>query len=190
MRTKSLAVRGVGAEPSSEQKGPTGHRLAEIMAGIVFSKVLVALALRIGFSELAGLSKSPSFGQAVGALVAGVVTLGLSCFAPFVLVRLFSLEAAHLEGLAHAPIGDDAHVAGVENRSVRVGVHREHRPCAANADCVVELAGEADCDVEARRDAPACDADLPGSGQPALVGGSAGGDELGVDRRGKIPDEL
>ncbi len=95
------------------------RKLAEIGAGIIFSKVLVALALAVAFSELDGLAQSPSLGQAVGALVAGITTLLLSCFAPFVLFRLFSLEVAHLEGLARRPTraARDAQQIAYYNRS-------------------------------------------------------------------------
>jgi hypothetical protein len=79
------------------------RKLAEIGAGLIFAKVLVALAFAVAFSELSGLTSSPSFSQAIGALVAAITTLLLSCFAPFVLFRLFSLEVAHLEGLARRP---------------------------------------------------------------------------------------
>lgn len=79
-------------------------RLAEIGAGVIFSKVLIALALSVAFSELSDVSASPSFSQGVAALVACIATLGISCFAPFVLFRLFALEVSHLEGLARRPV--------------------------------------------------------------------------------------
>jgi hypothetical protein len=79
-------------------------KLAEIGAAVIFSKILVALAISIAFSELAGISASPSFAEGIGALVAGIATLGIACFAPFVLFRLFALEVSHLEGLSRRPV--------------------------------------------------------------------------------------
>jgi hypothetical protein len=77
-------------------------RLAELGVALVASKVLMALAVTVGFSELT-VAGAHSFGQAVGALVAGVGTLGIAAFAPYVLFRLISVEIAHLEGLARRP---------------------------------------------------------------------------------------
>jgi hypothetical protein len=79
-------------------------KLAELGAAVIFSKILVALAISIAFAELSGISASPSFAEGIGALVAGIATLGIACFAPFVLFRLFALEVAHLEGLSRRPV--------------------------------------------------------------------------------------
>lgn len=77
------------------------RRLAEVLAALVFSKVVVAGVLALG----AGLVASPG-GPGTGAtgLVSGVALLALAALAPFALLRLVPIvEAAavgHLEGLA------------------------------------------------------------------------------------------
>lgn len=78
-------------------------RFAEFGVALILSKVVIALAIAVGFSELTA-SGSRSFGQAVGALVAALATLGVACFAPYVLFRLISVEMAHLEGLSRRPV--------------------------------------------------------------------------------------
>ena len=78
-------------------------RLAEIGAAVIFAKVLIALSLAVGFSEITSVTSSSSFSQALAALLVALTTLGISCFAPFVLFRLISVEVAQLEGLARRP---------------------------------------------------------------------------------------
>ncbi len=77
-------------------------RLAELGVALIASKVMIALALAVGLSEMST-SGAASFGQAIGSLVAAVATLCIACFAPYVLFRLISVEVAHLEGLSRRP---------------------------------------------------------------------------------------
>jgi hypothetical protein len=79
-------------------------KLAELGIALIVSKVLVALALAVGFSQLTSVPASPSFTQGVAALVDGIATLAIACFSPFVLFRLISAEVAQFEGLARRPV--------------------------------------------------------------------------------------
>jgi hypothetical protein len=80
------------------------NKFAEIGAALIFSKVLVALALTVGFSQLVSVPNAPSFSESVAALVVGIATLAIACFSPFVLFRLISAEVAQFEGLARRPV--------------------------------------------------------------------------------------
>ncbi|HTW99455.1 MAG TPA: hypothetical protein VMD59_11790, partial [Acidimicrobiales bacterium] len=76
------------------------HKLVEMGAALIFSKILVAIALEIGFSQIGALTTSGSFATDVGALIAGVATLAVACFSPFLLFRMISAELAQFEGVA------------------------------------------------------------------------------------------
>jgi type IV secretion system protein TrbL len=83
------------------------HRLAELIVALVFSKVVIAVALAVAASALA----SPNTGGAatgdakIGTLLIGTIMFLLAAFSPFLLLRLFPVvEAAVVaHGISRAP---------------------------------------------------------------------------------------
>jgi hypothetical protein len=84
-------------------------KYAETAAAIIFSKVVVAIALALGVALIGGGGTAGSGAQdaglQIGQLMAGVTLLGLAAFAPFVLLRFAPvLEAAAVaQGISRMP---------------------------------------------------------------------------------------
>ena len=83
------------------------HRLAELIVALVFSKVVIAVALAVAASALA---TSETGGLAtgdakIGTLLVGAIMFLLAAFSPFLLLRLFPVvEAAVVaHGISRAP---------------------------------------------------------------------------------------
>ena len=82
------------------------RRLAEIVVAIIFSKVVIAIALAVAASALdRGTSSVPGGEAKIGVLLAGVVMFGLAAFAPFLILKLLPVvEGAVLaQGISRGP---------------------------------------------------------------------------------------
>ena len=82
------------------------RRLAEIVVAIIFSKVVIAIALAVAASALdRGTSTVPGGEAKIGVLLAGVVMFGLAAFAPFLILKLLPVvEGAVLaQGISRGP---------------------------------------------------------------------------------------
>src|ERR1039457_4447889 len=87
-------------------------------------------------------------------------------------------------------VADEAVVGLAEDRGVRVGVDRHDDLRALHADHVLQLAGDADGEVELRGDVRACAADVAVLAHPVQAfGHRPGTGDLGADRRGQRLDE-
>lgn len=89
------------------------RRTLELLAGLVFSKLAIAMALAVGLGALGGLGATGNPGESMVAngiaefstLVVGIITFGLAAFMPFVVLKLVPIvEAAVIaQGIQGAP---------------------------------------------------------------------------------------
>jgi hypothetical protein len=86
------------------------HRLAELVVALVFSKLVIAIALAVAASALTrGPSASggvPTGEQKVGTLLVGVIMFCLASFAPFLLLKLLPVVegAVVAQGISRSPV--------------------------------------------------------------------------------------
>jgi hypothetical protein len=101
------------------------RRLAETLAALVLSKVVVVAVLALGFYAF----QSGALGQSAGGgLVPGASLLLLAAFAPYVLLRLVPLAeagAAHMEGVSRRAVGMTGRTASSALGRVRAAAPRE-----------------------------------------------------------------
>ena len=83
-------------------------------------------------------------------------------------------------------VADDAVVGDLENRRVGILVDRDDRVRALHADQVLDGAGDAEREVQLRRDGLPGAADLPLHRQPAGVADRPRRRELGAERVGEL----
>ena len=83
-------------------------------------------------------------------------------------------------------IADDAIIGDFENRGVRVLVDCNDGACALHPDDVLDGAGDADRDVQLRRDGLAGAADLALHGQPPRIADGTRRRELRAERRREL----
>jgi hypothetical protein len=89
------------------------RRCLELLAGLIVSKLAIAIALSVGIGALGGIGATGQPGNSTAGnglaefstLVAGIVTFGIAAFMPFVVMRLLPIvEAAVIaQGVAGAP---------------------------------------------------------------------------------------
>lgn len=93
------------------------RRTAELLLAVVFSKLIICIALAIGVAALsgagtAGTSTAPggegfasNAGASAGGLLVGAVLLGLAAFSPFILLKIVPIAESALvaQGISHAP---------------------------------------------------------------------------------------
>ncbi|MEY2422058.1 MAG: hypothetical protein QOI95_2125 [Acidimicrobiaceae bacterium] len=122
------------------------RRILELLAALIFSKVIIALALAIGAAALGGAgtgattteptlvapgtqtdtvgsptsasSDAATVTAAAGVLLAGLATFAVACFSPFVVLRLFpAVESAVVaQGLRGGPLRAGQQAAMVSSR--------------------------------------------------------------------------
>ncbi len=90
------------------------RRTLELLAGLVFSKLAIAMALAVGLGALGGIGATGEPGDSVienglaefSTLVVGIITFGLAAFMPFVVIKLIPIvEAAVIaQGISSAPM--------------------------------------------------------------------------------------
>ncbi|MGE3326662.1 MAG: hypothetical protein AB7N61_14785 [Acidimicrobiia bacterium] len=90
------------------------RRTLELLAGLVFSKLAIAMALAVGLGALGGIGATGEPGGSVienglaefSTLVVGIITFGLAAFMPFVVIKLIPIvEAAVIaQGISSAPM--------------------------------------------------------------------------------------
>lgn len=90
------------------------RRVLELLAGLVFSKLAIAMALSVGLGALGGIgatgepsdSASASGFAEFGTMVVGIITFGLAAFMPFLVMKLVPIvEAAVIaQGVQSAPM--------------------------------------------------------------------------------------
>ncbi|MDP9332018.1 MAG: hypothetical protein M3Q30_01715 [Actinomycetota bacterium] len=89
------------------------RRCLELLAGLIVSKLAIAIALSVGIGALGGIGATGRPGDPVAAnglaefstLVAGIVTFGIAAFMPFVVMRLLPIVegAVIAQGVSSAP---------------------------------------------------------------------------------------
>ena len=87
-------------------------------------------------------------------------------------------------------IADDAVVGDLEDRGIGILVDRHNRFRALHADDVLDRAGNAERNIELRRDRLSGTANLTIHGQPAHVANRAGRRQLGAQGRGELPRQV
>src|ERR1051325_2739775 len=65
-------------------------------------------------------------------------------------------------------VADDAEVGGLEDRGIRVLVDRDNGAGPLQPNCVIELAGDGDGEIETRSDGAAREPNLKGTGKDAF----------------------
>ena len=100
--------------------------------------------------------------------------------------RAARVEPGNERGKHDAPIADDAHVAVVKHRGMRISVHRQQQAGAPNPGEMVRGTAQPDREMKERGDAAPGDADLSGTREQALVGDLAGRGELGAENGGEV----
>ena len=108
------------------------RRTGELLLAVVFSKLIICIALAIGVAALsgAGTAGTPSTpggeglasnaGASAGGLLVGAVLLGLAAFSPFVLLKIVPIAESALvaQGISHAPArGAQAGISTVNSAS-------------------------------------------------------------------------
>lgn len=98
---------------------PVRGRVLEVLGGLIFSKVVIGLALAVGLGALGAVgSSAPTGGAAtagatgsgaaaeLGTLLAGVITFATAAFMPYLVIKLLPVveAAAIAQGVAHAPM--------------------------------------------------------------------------------------
>jgi hypothetical protein len=93
---------------------PVRRRVLELLAGLVFSKLVIALALAVGLGAIGGVGATGSPGDGTvssgfaeySTVIAGVITFGVAAFMPFLVIRLLPVveAAAVAQGIHSAPI--------------------------------------------------------------------------------------
>lgn len=91
------------------------RRVLELLAGLVFSKLAIAMALSVGLGALGGIGETAAPADPAtaagsgfaefGTMVVGVITFGLAAFMPFLVMKLIPIvEAAVVaQGISSAP---------------------------------------------------------------------------------------
>jgi len=88
---------------------PAWKKYAETAAAIIFSKVVIAVALALGLALVAGggttTGSAHDTGVQIGQLLSGIALMGLAAFAPFVLLRFAPVVEAALiaQGISRMP---------------------------------------------------------------------------------------
>ena len=108
------------------------RRTVELLLAVVFSKLIICIALAIGVGALsgagtAGTSTAPggegfasNAGASAGGLLVGAVLLGLAAFSPFILLKIVPIAESALvaQGISHAPArGAQAGISTVNSAS-------------------------------------------------------------------------
>ncbi|MDA8313039.1 MAG: hypothetical protein M0Z46_20970 [Actinomycetota bacterium] len=103
--------------------GGLRRRYYEAGLALVFSKVVIALALATGSALLSGLGGSSGFAAATGQLLEALAILLIACFSPFLLLKLLMGAEAILmvEGLERRPGRAVLQVAGAATSLGGVG---------------------------------------------------------------------
>ena len=105
-------------------------RYVEGGIALICSKIVMAIAFATGSAMLGGISASPSFATAVGALMQALAILVIAAFAPFIFIKLLiAAEALTIaEGIERRPLRAGMsgasgvyHGAGLKNMMGRMG---------------------------------------------------------------------
>jgi hypothetical protein len=93
------------------------RRTVELLLAVVFSKVVICIALAIGVAALSGAGTAgtstpaggagfaSNAGASAGGLLVGAVLLGLAAFSPFIVLKIVPIAESALvaQGISHAP---------------------------------------------------------------------------------------
>lgn len=93
------------------------RRTVELLLAVVFSKIVICIALAIGVAALSGAGTAGSgtagggagfasnAGASAGGLLVGAVLLGLAAFSPFIVLKIVPIAESALvaQGISHAP---------------------------------------------------------------------------------------
>ena len=93
---------------------PVRKRALELVAGLIVSKVAIALALAVGLGALGGVGATGNPGEGTinnglaefGTLVTGIIVFGLAAFMPFLVIKLVPVveTAVIAQGIQGAPV--------------------------------------------------------------------------------------
>jgi hypothetical protein len=148
----------------------TLRRTVELLLAVVFSKLVISIALAIGVAALsgagtagtAGAGLASNAGAGLGGLLVGAVLLGLAAFSPFIVLKLVPVAEAAIvaQGVSRSPV-----------RATQSGIS-----AANSASNLKRIAGSG----SGRASAPALRAAGPAQGASAGGGAAAAAGPVGA----------
>ena len=153
------------------------RRTVDLLLAVVFSKLVISIALAIGVAALsgagtaatAGAGLTSSAGASLGGLLVGAVLLGLAAFSPFIVLKLVPVAEAALvaQGVSRSPV-----------RATQSGIS-----AANSASNLKRLAGGG----SGQSSAPASVSRAAGPAQGASASGAAASGQAGTAAAGAGP---